>query len=599
MKDGLTMSTQKQLDYREIRSLPKFILDVSKDAGRYRYIAARERRGFNVLYSYRDEHVKLVTIAGLLSNARGIMEEYVQTGAFPRVLILDDLAVYGRGITKSVYQFRMLVHDLLEEAYPDRFSEDLFASDFQQGVDVWVYAASPKAGLLETGPFSFRIFSGAFSSMRSIHDMSLQFSQLLAGLPIANTSFSFSARCHRAWKPLLTSSKGVPPGWSRVSLDYEGDQAVVYLKPCGGPAVWRFKTLRFFPGQDDEGIQITSFPLLGALDGHAARPLCQAGMRLAGEYGFPEIGRLLEETHPYLQPVKAQLLVFLVSMLDFYDFCEDLLNEAEYKGMLGQSTCDLGKIACNFGSMDMVPEFRRIAFDRLLRRILGRILEPFLNGAGMPLLHRPSEDFAGLDIRMEGSGQGDACVDKVARYIWAMGIQDEKAALEVADQPYWFEALDYRESGSSLEHILEDLDADAPDPGTACGRFAALLVTMDRGLEGPLVSIGEDGGAQVLLKVGELSTFYPMKKHAAWIPALARVEEFYYLQYYTKREAVSAFLKKYKGYDEDLLQIYKYGQTFADWNFPNLVRFSGDMEEAAMHSKQAEEFLGLPDGGGI
>lgn len=98
---------------------------------------------------------------------------------------------------------------------------------------------------------------------------------------------------------------------------------------------------------------------------------------------------------------------------------------------------------------------------------------------------------------------------------------------------------------------------------------------------------------QMYLKVGAMASFYPMKKHASWIPALARVEEYYYIRYRTKKEAVTEFLKKYGNFDEDLLWVYACGQTFYDWNFANLVRAYGDWDEAKLHCEQAEEFLGL------
>ena len=106
-----------------------------------------------------------------------------------------------------------------------------------------------------------------------------------------------------------------------------------------------------------------------------------------------------------------------------------------------------------------------------------------------------------------------------------------------------------------------------------------------------MLRVEEDGETQLLLKVGEISTFYQMKKYAAYIPALARVEEFYYLRYHTPKEAVAAFLKKAGIYDEDLMQVYEYRQTFADWNFANLIRVSSNLNEAAVHSAEAEEFI--------
>lgn len=567
-------------------------------AGRYRYIAARERRGFNLLCGFWEKDKELLTISGLLARAREIMEEYAETGVFPRVLILDDLAVYGRGITKSVCQLRDVVCDLLEDAHPGRFSEERFSGDFQRGVDVWVYAASEKARLLASGAFSFRIFSGKFSHMRTIHDMSLQFSRMLAGIGIANTSFSFSALCGQPWKEMLDAPGVIPQGWSRVSMDCEGERAVVYLKACGGPGVWRFKTLRFFPDLEEDSLRITSFPLLGELDGPAAKELCQRGAKLAREENLPGIARLLEEEHRYLQPLKAQLLVFLVSVLDFQDFRDDILSGEDRSAMLDQVRCDLPKIVRNFGGGNtLMRELVRMVFDRALHLRLRWIVEPALVQWERPLLPGQPKDYAELNVPLENSYHGDACMDIVARYIWEMGIKDEKEAVKVADRPYWFEPLGYQEGGNSLRRILKDLATRTPDPRTVCGLIAALIITMDRGLEGPTASAEEDGGMQLRMKVGELSTFYQVRKYAAWLPALARVEEFYYLLYRTKQEATAAFLAWCGAYDEDLMKVYECGQTFTDWNFANLVRSGSSPEEAAAHRAEAERFLTMTEDG--
>lgn len=586
----LTMPTKNMIRVKEVAAFPDFSRQAYKASRAYQYVVARERRGFNLLCGSWAESQKLLTTSGLLASTGKIAEEYVRTGIFPRVLILDDLAIYGRGISKSVSQFKGVLRDRLQADYPGQFREDRFAGDFQRNVDVWVYAASEKARLLATGIFSFQTFSGEFSSMRAIHDMSLLFSRALTESGVPNTSFSFSVRHAPLWEKLLAAPQKPPPGWSRVSQSYEGERAVVYLKACGSQGVQRFKTLRFFPDRAKSVSQITSFPLLGPLDARAARDLCQKGVQLAREEKLPGVGRLLEETHRHLQPLKAQLLVFLASVLDFYDFCADFLDPEACGAVREGLSCDLPKIVNNFGGGEgLLQEFLRIAFDESLQKRLLALLGPFLDGPGKPLLEWAPGAFAGLDVRMEGTGREKACHDKVSRYIGELGVQDEKTALPVVERPYWFEPQDYQERGRPVRQILKDLAAPAPDPQTACGVVASLLVTMDRGLEGPMVHMGEE--VQLCLKVGELSTFYPMKKYAACIPALARVEEFHYLRYRTKKEAATAFLERYGPHDGALLQIYECGQTFADWNFENLTRLYSTRQEVAERYAQAGEFL--------
>lgn len=580
---------KKLINYKEIADFPEFCHRAREAAGDYRYIAARERRCFNLMCGYWTGDWNLLTVSGLLANVGKVVEEYMRTGEFPRVLILDDLAVYGRSISKSVSQFRDAVLDRLRAEHAGEFREEQFAGAFQRNVDVWVYAASEKARLLAAGVFTFRTFSGKFSSMRAIHDMSLLFSHVLTDSGIPNTSFSLSVRSEALWEKLLEEDQELPFGWSRVSLRCEGERAVVYLKANGYRSIESFKTLRFFPDREKSVSQVTSFPLLGTLDGPAARDLCRKGVQLAREENLPETERLLKETHQYLQPLKVQLFVFLTSVLDFHDFCEDFLNREDREAVQNEMRCDLLKTVSNFGGgKALLGEFRRLVFDKALRERLRGLL----NGCRRRgILWNDSPAVVGnLDIQMEDTKEGEECSEEVSRYIWQLGVQDEMNAAPVVGRPYWFEPLDYQEGARSFHRILRDL-SDGLTARKLCGLTAALLAAMDRGLGGPLARVEEDSETEFRLKVGELSIFRPMKKHAASIPALARVEEFYYLRYRTRKEAVTAFLEKYGPRDEELLEIYEYGQTFADWNFGNLTRLYGTRQETADRKAQAEEFL--------
>lgn len=91
--------------------------------------------------------------------------------------------------------------------------------------------------------------------------------------------------------------------------------------------------------------------------------------------------------------------------------------------------------------------------------------------------------------------------------------------------------------------------------------------------------------------MAEMSLFYPMKKYAAYIPALARIEEFHYFWWRNRKDATTAFLDHVKFPEKEmLLWVYDGGETFYDWNFPNLRTYA-DPAEIKKHLQEAEYFL--------
>ena len=95
------------------------------------------------------------------------------------------------------------------------------------------------------------------------------------------------------------------------------------------------------------------------------------------------------------------------------------------------------------------------------------------------------------------------------------------------------------------------------------------------------------------MRTTSMSLFYPMKKFAAYIPALARVEEFCYLRWQNKKEATSAFLDHMGFSEEDkelLLWVYDCDERFYDWNFPNLQIYAKPDEWKRIFD-EAEKFL--------
>lgn len=598
-----------EIDYRGMDGFSRFCSLAAEKSGQYRFVAARERRGFNLIYRFWTGEKDLITTGGLLLRYREIAEEYAETGRFGPVLILDDLAVCGREISKVSAQLRSMVWEYLQETRPGAVSWDRFDRDFQRGMNVYVYAAGRSCRLLAQGPFLFRTFYGNFSSMRTIHDLSLQLSFAMAESEVANTCCSFAARSEWLWKFMTSEKAAVTKGWSRVVMDHQNEAVYIWMRPRGEGAVRGMSTLRVFPRRSRHRMpQVASFPLMGDMDGGTMELLYGRCRSFAADRGLENVARLLGVEHPYLRQVRVQLLEFILSAADLFGFCRDSLGEGETPELWADLKCDVRKTACCLGGgQEIFRDLLELAFDNGLPGWAESELWPVISLRARPLAHVDPETLAGFDIRAArsfrsgdcGPGASGSLSDVVGRFAYSLGEQNELRAAETAKAPYRFESLKYqtgdpRDGMAPLELAFARTLNGASSPQYFCGVAAALVAAVDRGLMGPVELAGDGGDASFWLKAGEMSAFYWIIKNAYMLPALALVEEYYYLRSDSRRGAVEKFLAETAMPRYDFIgHVYECGQTFRDWNIPNLVRMDGRDKLKARLLRSAEVFLRL------
>lgn len=616
-------SYRTEIEYNKIRQFPEFCSRISKKSFEFFLVAARERRGFNLLYRFWTGAENLVTTSGLLVRYQDLASEYFYTGHFPPILIVDDMAIYGRGISKILWQLKFLVFKTLNNTHPGFVTRAQFDQSFKKNVEVQVYAASHKADIILREPLSVDTFTGELSSICEIHDLSLQFSQVLLNSDVANTSFSFSARCKSLSNFMVSSDIDLPLDWIRIRWLYEGEESFLFLKPWGSDVINGISTLRIFPARGNLALpQITCFPILGEFSENTMCHIFSTGALLARRFDYVCMEKIFSESAQELWSEKAQLVSFIVSILDFLGFCALVHSPSGCQFKIGDISCDIKKISCNFGGGDeLLHEFTQFISDGKAQKAFRRALFPIVSNEIKPLLNISPTSLLKIDMTSLSSEFINQCNNEIAEYIYQIGFRDEVRASIMAARPYLFVPLRYQEDRAanskygrdgviSLEEtikmLIEDLSLEE-ETKHLCGRLVAFIVAMDHGLVGMKESVRDSANSglsvHLLTKAGELSTFYYPKMLSTFIPAFSMVENLFYLRAKSKQEAVTIFLRESNAcmnvlsaeeinkFQIYIAHIYKCGQTFSEWNFSNLTRVPGEAALRIRLLSSAKKFL--------
>lgn len=570
----------------------------------YPFVAVRERRAFNYIYDRWKDKVPFLTTAGLLLYSREMAKRYLENDTFPKVLLVDDLAIYGRGLSNFLERLRRSVWAEVRLLCPDKeLSYRLFQRSFRENVQVCVYAASPYSMfLLESGIRRINTYSGTTTPMSEIHDLSMQFSYELQKLPIANTSFVLSAfpvESHIGELPRVFDSD--KSDWVATEWQYEGEPCQFLLRPWGQGRIKGISTVRIFP-KSAEGAPAV---LMGELPAEASEEICRKYAEIAKELNLHEIAELLELDAGRYAVSKSQLLSFFVSVADMIEVRNAAANLLDWGWLKATWRTDAEKIAYNFRMEgDLAGEFSDLTVLPELYEKLLRPLAEELKEAVAPLLPQMSpEQFLTAMPRKPHLSFIEQCTDLVEQYLYQIGFNDEERARELKERSYLFTPIEYQKDSNAvgvygtdgivdIREFLNNLLQLSQSSAQLAGCIVAFLTVMDRGLVGVRESIREDGTTHLIAKAGELSSFYCAKKLAPMIPALAYVEKFSYRRAPSKREAVKHFFRvskvvaelcqtpeKREECERCIDSIYDCGQSLEEWNFWNMSRIGEKFSE--------------------
>lgn len=608
--------------YELMANLEGFFRSAGARADRYTYVSSTERRCFNLSCKLTDGsgRDRLVSNYGLLLQHRKIAQQYAATGRFPRIHLIDDMLVHGRGLGKFLHRLETLLEQDLREMM-DSLDMGDFRRKLLQAIDISIFARCDRPLLLEE-QYLDRIQAYLLLPSKQIHDLSIQLTDALTRFEVANTCFVYSGALGGI------PSANVPSLWRRMEWEYQREPMILYVRPF---AKGRVSTIRCFPNRysDPKSALFTSFTMLGNLSAsllnrcveQVAAILVQAGS------GYEPLCRILWDKAPQVRSSKAQLLYFLCSAIDFQDFCSDIgkLFSADWEN-------DLDKISRNFGiCSEIQPALRKLINSPEVLKQIQQQVYPMLDGEAESLGF-PAEN-AGKETRCEAVNR---CIREI---FYEIGIASEETAVYHTDTTYRFSPDAYQSyhgqmkkersdgilSVKDFNQIADGYDA-LRDP--YC-RIAGFIAAMDCGIMGARVQ----GATHIdmecaLCKAGEMSTAYGPEQMAVALPAFELLERFSRKIDMTPLDAIMAFcdslskqemrsylseehfervnglLQRHPELFEELPALarrycpmmYRGGHRIQDWNFENLITQPdrGWMIYQWYLQKKALEFLSLP-----
>lgn len=168
------------------------------NAENFDLVGAVTRRAFNIIWLLMQKSPELGNMNkyftsdnGLLNEAEGIAQHYIQHGHFPRVAVLDDILIHGRSLNQFLKDFQSKVFDCLE--LPDTVkNQTAIVEDFYQSITLWVFAIN-KAPFSLKQEYQWRLRYQFICPEEQWRKHSVGIAQTLREADIANTSYVISA----------------------------------------------------------------------------------------------------------------------------------------------------------------------------------------------------------------------------------------------------------------------------------------------------------------------------------------------------------------------------------------------------------------------
>lgn len=652
-----------------IDGLDDFFAEIEENSGNYAFIAIAERRCLNLAWSYLTDRQRICSFSGLLLQYKTIAEGYRSSSPrrFPRILLVDDALFHGRGIARIISHLEELLFDELQ---PSKI-EELFdmRRELARAIDISVYAMNRFPTLLserylEKTACREKLYTN------DLRDVSLQLTDRLIRRGVANTCFVPSVRNQPLSDAMVreASNAGIAGDWRLLQWEYDGETMILACRPGGTGNINRISTIRLFPERGQRKLPwITSYTLLGEFGSEVLDDLCEKAADILDVDGGEPLRDILRRRENLLQHSRGQLLCYLVSAVDLVRFME-CMGQSDIGKAASENDSD--KIAVNFGGGELHDALNLIFENREVRERVATELIPALEREAGPILAIAPECCAYQRPDNPEAERKEARVfnDIVLDIFYRVGICSEESAYEKRDKPYLFHPethQDYQEYRASRngETTLGTSFNDADSPGVGDEDYgcdgvipldvfgklavreilrrgydvpnhvfqlmAAYVMLMDIGIMGNTVQISsKHGGFMLLDKSGELATHYFPRQMAAFIPALALIEEQYYRIGLTRMKVLTSFYdamwhrmeedgerpvceeafdaadkEKWNEMIESLPEpekmkrytkkLYGAGQSFGGWDFVNLCLPEFDfMEKCQEHLfDAAREYL--------
>lgn len=327
------------------------------------------RRCLNLMYTFYkcrkgklDSRIEyeLYSDSALLANVPEIADCYMQFGVIPKILLADDILIYGRTIN-------WLIHSLIDSilSYCSKNGHNYIYSEIEQAVQnsiSIVAIVQNRRPMLVEGSFINCIKCDNRLEPARWHEISSRITQLISEGFIANTSYIISLyECKKGddniHKQLAQAAKMAGFRESRWNKHLRRDAWVRPIKNSSGD-IMAFYTIRFAQNAIDKSYKITPFVL-------AADMVCKKGC-------FPFEDPLLFDDYKSsytdisgIVKTRAEAMSMLLSHNILLLLQEDLIRYGIIsQKFVEQSRLDIGKISFNFRGRRFSEQYD--FFDKLI-----------------------------------------------------------------------------------------------------------------------------------------------------------------------------------------------------------------------------------------
>ena len=557
---------------------------------------------------FLDEVQKtFITQSALLGYVRFITQEYYEKGAFPKILIVDELAIYARQIRSFLQELESAIlyvwKENCYEAESGKTRRDIHR-DFQKAIDVRVYA---KSRMLPQSAAWIR--AEKTMSIAQWRDMILEMSLGISESDVVeNTTYAPFFRISQEQYDKLFKC-GLGKEWSPPRRwMYRKLKADIWQKPLPveGKEVKLLDTLRVHWDKNSKTVRIVPLVLFRSMSYRRLKEVsdCVAEYMVKKHVKASDhILSVLRDPCPMLWKIKMQWISFFVSSVVFFFALKqaDVPFDDEHFSA-PYATHDLEKIAKNFGRLsDSLPTLRALYND-----LRSNILEAkeALDGLWVQLQNN-------LEPLWISQDNGDFCRDagqyitEAENFFYQTGIRHEDDLLSEA--MYWsrFEDDDpsktQKKERSSLGDYLEHFRNQQNIRYRPKDCIGVLLMTMDTGVTAMTIrdSKTRDLGAMKWthrvvnwVRAGEQSLYLEARRYYRFFPALIELEARCLRSGYNVGENVKAFGKALEkegcfrksdtvppGMAGFYNRVQEYGYRLRDWDFDFLV----DMDAPTFH----------------
>lgn len=474
----------------------------------------------------------------LFSYVENITAEYAQRGVFPRILIVDELIIYGRQATAFLKDLESAIIHEWNQKYRERLggqTERQIRRDFLNAIDVRIYAQDDHAPLEER--YFSRIRSEKRMQRSEWREMTLK---MAAGLTrsdlVENASYAPFFRLDKEDYVRLKKQLG-DDGWNVRHWTYH----------CLDADIWQNRriafmnkvvlqgTLRVHEDACSDTVRIVPLALFEKISAENLKAVSKDLEQFFAEKSpeaFKHIIRLLKSECPILLKVKMQWISFLLSIIMFFDALERAgimfkLSTVDKYGFSKNRNHDLDKIAKNFGFLDDTFKalYTLCASEKnaqTLRHGLRTMLYTKLKDS-LVLLRTPGE------VENAPPQSAEKYIRPAEDFFFKAGARDEKYLSIIKTQGLVYSVIVPTNIHSSMSKYLKYFRENTKEFSYALNDcIGILLMMMDVGVTAMTIRDENDEFGEAFLsnwvRAGEQSLYVLARRYYRFFPALVELE---------------------------------------------------------------------------